>query len=146
MQIFCQTFWKNQMFYFALDSGAATVRVRAVNAEGASGWTYTSEMYKTYSLTESFVYGDASLSFQNSTETVFEGNRVYYGGKYRVGSPEAIAVWKDNVFFGPFGSQLEPNPDVPVQKQKAVTVGRERVAHGLVSTAPRTDIVTAVAR
>lgn len=72
------------------------------------------------------IHRDATLSFQNSTEIVFEGNRVYYGGKYRVSSPEAIATWKDNIFFGPFGSQLEQKPDVPVQKPKAVTVGREK--------------------
>jgi len=72
------------------------------------------------------IHGDASLSFQNSIEAVFEGNRVYYGGKYRVVSPEAIAVWKDNFFFGPFGIQVEPKPDAPVQKRKAVAVGREK--------------------
>ena len=72
------------------------------------------------------IHGDATLSFQNSVETVFEGNRVYYGGKYRVVSPEAIGVWQDNVFFGPFGSQSEPKPEAPVQKQKTVAIGREK--------------------
>ena len=72
------------------------------------------------------IHGDATLSFQDSIEAVFEGNRVYYGGKYRVVGPEAIAVWKDNVFFGPFGLQTELKPDAPVEKQKTVTVGREK--------------------
>ena len=72
------------------------------------------------------IHGDATLSFQNSIETVFEGNRVYYGGKYRVSSPEAIAAWKDNVFFGPYGIQVEPKPAAPIEKQKTVAVGREK--------------------
>jgi len=52
-------------------SGAATVRVRAVNADGASGWIYSSEMFKTYSLTESFVNGDMNASYTGSM--CFEG-------------------------------------------------------------------------
>jgi hypothetical protein len=47
-------------------SGAATVRVRAVNADGASGWTYTPAMYKTYSLTGTFVNGDMNASYTGS--------------------------------------------------------------------------------
>lgn len=52
---------------------------RAVNADGASDWTYTSAMYKTYSLTETFVYGDmnplytGSLSFEGSLNGLAEG-------------------------------------------------------------------------
>ncbi|HNX05296.1 MAG TPA: hypothetical protein PKI32_07320, partial [Opitutales bacterium] len=47
-------------------SGAATVRVRAVNADGASDWTYTPAMYKTYSLTGAFVNGDMNASYTGS--------------------------------------------------------------------------------
>ena len=52
-------------------SGAATVRVRAVNTDGPSGWTYTSELYKTYSLRETFVNGDMNASYTGSM--CFEG-------------------------------------------------------------------------
>jgi len=52
-------------------SGATTVRVRAVNAEGSSGWTYTSAMYKTYSLTNTFVNGDMNTSYTGAA--CFEG-------------------------------------------------------------------------
>jgi len=44
-------------------SGAAIVRVCAVNADGASNWSYTSELYKTYSLKETFVNGDMNASY-----------------------------------------------------------------------------------
>lgn len=65
---------------------------------------------------------DMNLSFQGSRDCSFVGNRVYYSGKYRVSSPDAVSVWKDNVFFGAFGSRLEPKPEVPVQPVKAPRV------------------------
>ena len=66
--------------------------------------------------------GDMTLSFQGSRDCVFENNRVFYTGIYKVNSPDALKTWKDNVFFGPCGSRIEPRPDVPVQPVKAPRV------------------------
>ena len=66
--------------------------------------------------------GDIHLSFQNSRDCTFENNRVCYTGSYSVASPDAIGRWKDNVFFGPWGSRVEPPPEVPVQPVKSPEV------------------------
>ena len=66
--------------------------------------------------------GDIRLSFQGSRDCAFEGNRVCYSGRYSVGSPDAVGKWKDNIFFGPWGSGIEPPPEVPVQPVKRVDV------------------------
>lgn len=68
--------------------------------------------------------GDMRLSFQNSRDCAFVGNRVCYSGRYSVVSPDAVGVWKDNTFFGPWGSRLEPPPEVPVQPVKRAMVSQ----------------------
>ena len=68
------------------------------------------------------VDGDVNFSFQNSRGCTFEGNRVYYSGTCAVKSPDAVCRWKDNVFFGPWGSRVEPPPEVPVQPVKRPSV------------------------
>ena len=64
------------------------------------------------------IEGNIHLSFQGSRDCVFEGNRVCYSGTYSVASPDAIGKWKNNTFFGPWGSREEPPPEVPVQPVK----------------------------
>ncbi len=68
--------------------------------------------------------GDVRISFQRSRDCTFEGNRVYYSGRWSIASPDAVGVWRDNTFFGPWGANVEPPPEVPVEPAKKTSVKR----------------------
>lgn len=75
--------------------------------------------------------GDMRISFQNSVGCTFERNTCVVAGKFEVGCPEAVPVWRDNRVFRSAGKGAErtgignAEPDrKPLARQSALAAPR----------------------